>query len=288
MAGSRAADLAFTTQQWQAALADLPALMSPQGAEVFKDSGSGRVIRRKMTVAGHQLDVFIKQPLQKRRWKIILDCLRPSRPMRAFSLGHSLLTRRIATALPLAALERRIGPVLLDSVLITEAVDAQRLDGFLETWLSDQPKNDAPLAVNQRRVLGRQVLWQLGRLVQRLHDNRFAHRDLKATNLLVRWSPGQSPEIVLVDLDGLKRRPMMTAKCRFQGLMRLNVSLLKCPAVNRAGRLRMLMGYLRRLGSGRIAFKPYWRTLEEWSGRKLRQQIHDRRKAQKAVRRPNP
>jgi len=288
MAGSRAADLAFTTQQWQAALADLPALMSPQGAEVFKDSGSGRVIRRKMTVAGHQLDVFIKQPLQKRRWKIILDCLRPSRPMRAFSLGHSLLTRRIATALPLAALERRIGPVLLDSVLITEAVDAQRLDGFLKTWLSDQPKNDAPLAVNQRRVLGRQVLWQLGRLVQRLHDNRFAHRDLKATNLLVRWSPGQSPEIVLVDLDGLKRRPMMTAKCRFQGLMRLNVSLLKCPAVNRAGRLRMLMGYLRRLGSGRIAFKPYWRTLEEWSGRKLRQQIHDRRKAQKAVRRPNP
>ena len=288
MAGSLAAGREFTTAQWQEALADPQTLVGPKGAQVYKDTDSGRVIRRKMTVAGRQLDVFIKHPLQKRRWKLLLDCFRPSRPARAFSLGHSLLTRRIATALPLAALERRIGPFLLDSILITEAVDAQRLDAFLETWLSDQPKADATLTVNQRRLLGRQVLWQLGRLLQRLHDNRFAHRDLKATNLLVRWSPGQSPEIVLIDLDGLKRRPMITARCRFQGLMRLNVSLLKCPAVNRAGRLRMLMGYLRRIGSGRIEFKPYWRTLEDWSGKKLRQQIHARRKAQKAVRRPNP
>ena len=143
------------------------------------------------------------------------------------------------------------------------------------------------MTVNQRRLLGREVLWQLGRMLQRLHDYRFAHRDLKATNLLIRWSPGQSPEIVLVDLDGLSRRAMMTARCRFQGLMRLNVSLLKCPAVNRAGRLRMLMGYLRRLGTGRVAFKPYWRTLEDWSKKKLRQQIRVRRRAQKAVRRPN-
>jgi tRNA A-37 threonylcarbamoyl transferase component Bud32 len=288
MAGSRAADCAFTTDQWKQALADLPALMSPDGAQVYKDGHSGWVIRRKITLAGRELDVFIKHPLQKRRWKLLLDCLRPSRPIRAFSLGHSLLTRRIPTALPLVALERRVGPILLDSVLITEAVDAQRLDVFLETWLSDQPKSDAPLTVNQRRLLGRQVLWQLGRLLQRLHDNHFAHRDLKATNLLVRWSPGQSPEIVLVDLDGLKRQSIITARCRFQGLMRLNVSLLKCPAVNRAGRLRMLMGYLRRIGSGRIEFKPYWRTLEDWSGKKLHQQIHARRKAQKAVRRPNP
>lgn len=288
MAGSRAANCEFTTQQWQAALADPLALMSPEGAEVYKDGDSGRVIRRRISVAGCELDVFIKQPLQKRRWKILLDCFRPSRPTRAFSLGHSLLTRRIATALPLAALERRIGPILLDSILITEAVDAQQMNVFMETWLSDPPKSDAPLTVNQRRLLGRQVLWQLGRLLQRLHDSRFAHRDLKATNLLIRWSPGQNPEIVLVDLDGLKRQPMITARRRFQGLMRLNVSLLKCPGVNRAGRLRMLMGYLRRIGSGRIAFKPYWRTLEDWSSKKLRQQIHARRKAQKAVRRPNP
>ena len=70
--------------------------------------------------------------------------------------------------------------------------------------------------------------------------------------------------------------------------MRLNVSLLECPAVTHAGRLRMLLGYLRRPGAGRINFKPYWRELERWSARKLRQQIRSRRRKQRAVRRPGP
>ena len=68
--------------------------------------------------------------------------------------------------------------------------------------------------------------------------------------------------------------------------MRLNVSLLECPVVNHAGRLRMLLGYLRRPGIGRINFKPYWRTLEEWSARKLRQQIRLCQRRQKVQRRP--
>ncbi len=78
----------------------------------------------------------------------------------------------------------------------------------------------------------------------------------------------------------------MTVQRKFRGLMRLNVSLLQCPVVNHAGRLRMLLGYLRRPVQGRIHFKPYWRVLEEWSGRKLQQQIHSRRRRQRAVRRP--
>lgn len=89
-----------------------------------------------------------------------------------------------------------------------------------------------------------------------------------------------------IDLDGLKRMPILTARRRLQGLMRLNVSLLNCPVVNRAGRLRMLLGYLRRPGMGRIEFKTSWRVLEDWSARKLRGQISSRRRRQKAVRHP--
>ncbi len=285
LAGSRAAAMEFTSADWHKAIERLEELLSDPANEVVKDSASGRVLRRRLRVGSHDLEVFIKAPRRKHAWKVLLDCVRPSRPKRAFTLGHQLLNRRIATALPLAYVERRVGPVLTGSVLICEAVNSPMLKSFLNTWLARPPQGDARLSVPQQRQLAQQVLWEMGRLLQRLHDKGYSHRDLKAENLLVRWE-GETPELVLVDLDGLKRARHITQRRRYQGLMRLNVSLLECPVVNHEGRLRMLLGYLRRPGIGRINFKPYWRTLEVWSARKLRKQIRSRQRRQKAMRRP--
>ncbi len=286
MAASKAATLEFTAADWQAALARPHGLFKGPDVEVMKDSPSSLVVRRRLKVGPHEVDVFIKRSRRKRAWKFILDCCRLGRAVRAFRLGHALLTRRVATALPLAALERRVGPFLVDSVLITEAVNGSSLNTFLSTWLAQPPKADANLTVEQQRHLAQETLWQLGRMVQRLHDENFAHRDLKSSNVLVQWAPPQPPQVVLVDLDGLSHRRRLSTTRRFQGVMRLNVSLLNCPAVNHAGRLRMLLGYLRRPGCGRIDFKPYWRVLEKWSAKKLRQQIRSRRRRQKATRKP--
>ena len=285
LAGSQAAAMEFTTAQWRKALQHPEEWIHDPSNEVVKDSASGRVLRRRLLVGSHNLEVYVKCPRRKHAWKVLLDCLRPSRPRRAFALGHQLLNRRIATALPLVYLERRVGPVLMESVLITEAVNSPLLKSFLNTWLARPPQGDVHLTVPQQRHLAQQVLCEMGRMLQRLHDKGYSHRDLKAGNLLVRWE-GPSPELVLLDLDGLKRTWHITQRRRYQGLMRLNVSLLECPVVNHEGRLRMLLGYLRRPGVGRINFKPYWRTLEVWSARKLRKQIRSRQRRQKATRRP--
>jgi heptose I phosphotransferase len=287
-AGSSAAELSFSDEDWQAALGEPEALLADASVEVVKDSPSSLVVRRRLKVGADDLDVFIKRRRRKHRWKVVLDCFRHGRSIRAFKLGHALLTRQVATALPLAALERRAGPFLLDSILITEAVKAPKLNEFLDTYLARGARREQRLGHADRRRLARDVLWQMGRLLQRLHDNNFAHRDLKSPNMLVHWRPGSPVEIVLVDLDGLRRVRWLTARQRFQGLMRLNVSLLKSTVVNHAGRLRMLMGYIRRPGSGPVDYKPYWRVLEEWSGRKLAQQIRSRRRRQRAARRPAP
>jgi tRNA A-37 threonylcarbamoyl transferase component Bud32 len=285
LAGSAAAALTFEAPAWREAISRPEALFEGPGVEVVKDSPSSLVVRRRLRVGPHEVDVFIKRSRRKHPWKWPIDCLRPSRSKRAFELGHVLLARRIATALPLAALERRWGPLLRDNILITEAVEAPQLHRFLEAHLGP-PRTDTPLSAVQQRQLAQQVLGRLGVLVRRLHDNRLAHRDLKANNLLVKWSPQRRPEVVLVDLDGLKRVRWMTSQHGFGGLMRLNVSLLECPVVNHAGRLRMLLGYLRRGRTGRLDFKPYWRVLEDWSAKKLRRQIRSRRRRQRAVRRP--
>ncbi|MHC4562994.1 MAG: lipopolysaccharide kinase InaA family protein [Planctomycetota bacterium] len=285
LAGSQAARQVFTIEQWRSVLNDPESLLSTDdGGQIVKQSRSSLVVRRTIRLGETDVDVFIKRHRRKRAWKWMLDCVRPSRALRAFQLGHALLTRRIPTALPLAAMERRVGRLLKDNILITEAVTWPRLDDFLETWLARSPTGHARLPAHQQHQLAQDVLWQLGRLLQRLHDNNFAHRDLKASNLFVRWEVGVCPQAVLVDLDGLRQVPSITMRQRFQGLMRLNVSLLQCPAVNHAGQLRMLLGYLRRPGSGRINFKPYWRVLEEWSARKLNQQIRSRQVAQLARR----
>jgi len=288
--GTRAAPLRFSPEQWREALSDPEALFAGTDVEVVKDSPSSLVVRRRLRVGPHELDVYVKRSRRKRAVRWLLDVFRRSRALRAFGLGHALLARHIHTALPLAAMEKRRGGFLLDSILITEAVDSGlHLNRFLNRHLGDGASGGS-LSGATRRRLGRQVLWQLGRLVRRLHQEGFAHRDLKASNLLVHWD-GRGrlpPEIIMVDLDGLRRVRHVSARQEFRGLMRLNVSLLECPAVNHAGRLRMLLGYLRRPGLGRINFKPYWRVLQEWSGRKIRRQIASRQRRQRAQRRGRP
>jgi hypothetical protein len=283
---TNAAGLTFTADQWREALAEPHKLFDAADAVVVKGSPSSTVVRRSVQIGPHVVDVYIKRHRRKRWYKGLFDLFRPSRARRAFALGHALLTRRIATALPLAMLEHRAGPWLRDSILIAEAVTpAEHLNRFLDRWLGPEALRRRDIDAARQRDLAHDLLRQLGRLLMRLHSEGFAHRDLKSGNLLIHWMREGSPEVVLVDLDGLSYHRRLSSRRMFQGLMRLNVSLLECPSVNHAGRLRMLLGYLRRPGSGRIHFKPYWRELERWSARKLRRQLAARRQRQRRLRR---
>ena len=280
--GSLAAKHTLTAEQWTEVLSRGPELLEGDDIELVKQSPSGRVVRRKLKVGDVELDVYVKRPRRKRAWKIILDCLRPSRPLRAFRLGHQIMTRGVETAMPLAAIEKRIGPFLTDSILITETLQASHLDQFLHVRLAHVADPQiAGMDEAEQETVARSVLSSLGRMVRRLHDNNLVHRDLKSGNILVHWTPVDPPSVILIDLDGLKHVSRISMRQRFQGLMRLNVSLLACTSVSHAGRLRMLLGYLRRPGAGRIPFKPYWRVLQQWSARKLDQQIVSRRKRQR-------
>ncbi len=281
--GSNACEHAFTTENWREALADPDALFTGGDANVIKDSPSSYVVRRSLRMGTTEIDVYVKRPRRKHVIRWVIDLFRHSRALRGFYLGHALLGRHIYTAIPMAAMEKRRWGFLVDSILITERVKGMHLNRFLNHYLGGEQPDGSP---TERKRLARQVLWKLGRLLRRLHEEKFAHRDLKASNLLVHWDgiPDHSPEVILVDLDGVNRVRRVTHRQQFRGLMRLNVSLLECPVVNRAGRLRMLLGYLRSPGTGRINFKPYWRFLQDWSGRKIRRQIASRQRRQKAHR----
>jgi tRNA A-37 threonylcarbamoyl transferase component Bud32 len=269
----------FTLDGWSELLSDPASLIDLTGAVVVKESPSGRILQRRVTLDGTELDVYIKQPLWSYGWRRWLAPLRRSRSMRGFDRGHALLHRGVGTAVPLAAVESRQAGLLRQSFLISLAVPSPHLSDYMTGHLCETSATQYQLAQH--------TLWALGRMLWGLHRNGYTHRDLKASNVHLLSRDNEPPEIVLIDLDGLYRPMVLSSYQRYRDLMRLNVTLLQCASVNHSGRLRMLLGYMRHAGCGRINFKPTWRLLEQWSAEKVQQQMDRRQRRQRKARSQN-
>ena len=157
--------------------------------------------------------------------------MRTSRSIAAFRKGHALLIRGIATARPAAAVDRRQGGRLVDTLLLTEPVEGGEP---LSDWLRRGPR-----AADRRRIARR-----LARMIRQLHEAGFSHRDLKAPNILIAPADGPAAQPILVDLDGLVRDRRVSPSRRVQNLTRLSVSLDEWGVARATDRLRFLRAYL--------------------------------------------
>jgi tRNA A-37 threonylcarbamoyl transferase component Bud32 len=214
--------------------------------------------------------LIVKRHNRAERSSLAQAILCLSRSIAAFRRGHALLARGLATARPAAAVDLRRGGAVVATLVFTEPVeDAMPLSDWLRT--SPVPR------------LRRHVTWQLARMIQRLHDAGFSHRDLKAPNLLIAGAGGADPRPVLVDLDGLRAGRRPSARRRAQNLMRLSVSLDEWGVARRTDRLRFLRIYLgrrgcpaaitvrgRRRGSTKAAarLRRWWKRIARLSARK--------------------
>jgi len=236
----------------------------PAGAEAIKDGASSSVWTVRVPDGR---DLVVKR--DRRAGERAGRGFRPSRALAGFRRGHALLARGIPTARPAAAV-RRAGDHGV-ALLLTEHV-AGALP--LPEWLRTGP----PPAAR------RHVTWALAVLVRRMHEAGFAHRDLKAPNILVAPA-GAYAEPILVDLDGLRRPGRVPARRRVRDLMRLSVSLEEWGLARRTDRLRFLRGYLGRRGVPRPItvlsrrggvtgaarrLRRWWRAAERASQRKRR------------------
>jgi serine/threonine protein kinase len=282
MLDSKAAKMEFKITEWQQLLKQPEKLLTGDDVEVIKESPSVRVIRRVITIGDKKVDVHIKQAKRKKKINAFVDCLRPSRAISAFRLGHMFLTRRIPTPLPMAALERRVGPFLTDSILITETVPAPNLLRFMTSNLSTQPAKLCKTPEWEKSIY--RTMENLGKSLQYMHDMGFTHRDLKATNIKVFINKDGVPEIAFLDLDAVRKEFRVLLRQRYKGLTRVFVALQQCHTLTHTGFMRLLMAYMRRPGSGELYYKPYWRLIERWGEKKLQKQIKSRRKKQKAQR----
>ncbi|MDD4891443.1 MAG: lipopolysaccharide kinase InaA family protein [Phycisphaerae bacterium] len=236
---SAAINATFSPADWQAALADVRALIdrpTGEGERVYKDSPSTQVVRRQIQVGPHRLDVFVKRYPFRWRLAAVVECLRRSRAKRAFRAGHALLMRGLPTVLPLACLERRVGGVLVESVLITEsAADALPLHRFVREQLPGQPP-----------AVRRSLADRLGAAMATLRSAGFVHRDLKTSNVLVRDAGGRA-DLLLIDLDGLRRIGVTDVRA----VRRLAEGVRGLPNLTRTDRVRVLRSFLGPVGDWR-------------------------------------
>ncbi len=263
---SYATSFEFTPDQWKACL-QYPEKMLEEfvkSARPIKNSRSTLVCRGTFQLGPNLIPVVAKRYIRKKPFAALWDCIRKSRALRAWKMSFAMLHRGLPVAQPLAVLERRVGPYLTDSIFITEEVRPSiNLRFFITTILPVIPNG-------RRREIKFALIDQLAGLLRKMHHNGFAHRDMKATNVLIFNMPGvysddidpKSLKVVLVDLDGLKIKRKPSRREELRALVRLGLSADLSPYITTADRARFLTSYLTCYGSGRPDWKALWRKIQ--------------------------
>lgn len=209
----------YLDDKLKALLADPDGALA-RGQRMFK-SGPNR-----QSTVGAFDGVVLKRFNTKNRLNYFKNLFRPSRAFRAYQKAYHLELLGLPTPKPIAAAERRVCRVLLNSYLVTKEIPGATDLGEI---LKSGGKPD------------RTLVRQAGQLIGQLHDEGFSHGDLKETNL-VRGSDGR---LYLLDLDALEFLKKVPAERAAADLARLLKGANKFPAVTRAERVDFLLSYCR-------------------------------------------
>jgi len=221
------------------------ACLQAAGAARLKDGGASTVVVAPPLV--------IKR-FNRRSWfDGIKNLVRRSPALRSWLAGHALTDAGLPTARPLALVHCRRGLLESEGFLITEYLpNAVDLRAFADGL--------ARLSPDARRTATRDRIAAVARVVRQFHERHFAHRDLKAGNLLTPADP-RDHRVWFIDLVGVYRRRRASRAARVRDLGRLAASFLSHPALTRGDRLRFLFAYLDAGTRGAWGWRRWWREL---------------------------
>ena len=133
-----------------------------------------------------------------------------SRALKSWIAGNGLLVRGISTPLPLALAEKKFGPFIYESFLITEWLpDARELNDYIRLCTS------AGLIL---LVTKYKFIQSLAATIRNLHEKGIYHADLKSTNILVREEGPGRWSFHFIDLERVKFKKNLTFRERANNL----------------------------------------------------------------------
>jgi tRNA A-37 threonylcarbamoyl transferase component Bud32 len=175
---------------------------------------------------------------------------RSSRARRAWFAANSMRLRGVPGSLPVAYLERRRFRILLESYLITRAVNGKRISEML----------DKSVVSNAYLRTKRSLIQDLACWLGKMHLSGVSHRDLKDTNIVVQKREPGKYNFFIVDFDGV-RFGYVSWRRRIKNISRLTRAFQHYPAVTQTDRLRFLKAYLGIRERNR--WKKIWRQAEK-------------------------
>jgi len=205
--------------------------------EVVKDQRKIKVARVELDMSGENCRVYVKRYNSfslRHRFGSMFTISGGVKSLR----GAAILNRNgIATAMPLAAVEERVQRAVLCSFYLSREIPGGfTVDAY---WLNIlKPLQDSEGA--RRR---REFLQNLGALFRTLHSQGVYHNDLKDANILaVPARNGDSTQLYVLDLEGVRQYRKLSESRRIKNLVQLNRTLGR--QLSRTQRLTFLRAYL--------------------------------------------
>jgi len=245
---------------WEKVLA-CPSTLAETPGRVLKEQARHRVVAAAVTAGGRRIEAVVKRHSYGPALPDLFRRLQSPKARRNFKTAVKLLTAGIPAAFPLAALWRRrffftSHSVYLSQYLTDGCTLYDLAAGMPSAAAAAAGSVDGPVGAAARRRLCR----NLAVILADLHRSGLYHRDSKASNFMVRCEENGFPEVVLVDLDGIKRHRSRGGR-RWRSLWRLAASLLSVRRVNRADYLRTFLCYCNLTGVAEPARRSLYRML---------------------------
>jgi len=205
----------FGREAARKAIAGHYAAMQHCRAQIRKQSKSS-VITTHTQHTGSPAAICVKQyPYRGIRYGL-KSLFTRSRARNSWVAGNALLLRGISTPLPLALVERKLGPLVTESFLVSEWLTGAR---ELNDYISSLEQQAAAPAVKHAFITS------LAATLRDLHEKGVYHADLKSTNILVQETGASTWRFSFVDLDRVAFRDSLSFYERANNLAQINASV---------------------------------------------------------------
>lgn len=244
------------------ALADPNGLLASDQAFIVKDTPTTTVAR--LALKGVEGPLFIKRYNRKGIWERFKNLFRRSRAIRVWRSAYALELLGIPTPETVCVLERRIGPLKMESFILTRWVEqGMGLDEFYRLRYGNPRLS--PAQKKEKRLLEREV----ASLFSSLHRNRLSHGDLKGRNVILDPTLPAPFHPQFVDLDAMTLYPVRFRRSRINDLSRLLFSLY--PHATPVSQIRFFREYARSSPSLWWERRRWWKAIQRRTFRKLKE-----------------